>query len=227
MEALYLQNQLYAIAIAILNIPYLAIWLTGFTINMCWLLCMFNIVYESNIYNDVLDKKYFNSLTVIVLQVWYLFGILTWNPLIICAMIYHSSIVTDNIDNVISKAFINLLSVFDIRINYNVTAAPEQDEPEQDEPEHAEHEQDEPEQAEHEQDEPEQAEPEQAEPEQAEPEQDEPEQAEPEQDEPEQAEPDAPMTLEQIRADAHEQNETMPPEGGWTIETHPMISHVA
>ena len=192
MEALYLQNQLYAIAIAILNIPYLAIWLTGFTINVYWLLCMFNIVYESNIYNDVLNKEYFNSLSTIIPQVWYLYGILTWNPLIICAMMYHSSIVTDNIYNVIHKMFINLLSVFDIRINYNVTAAPEQDEPEQDEPEQAE-----------------------------------PEQDEPEQDEPEQDEPDAPMTLEQIRADAHEQNETMPPSGGWTIETHPMISHVA
>jgi hypothetical protein len=137
MESLQLQNQIYTIGYvivcAICNIPYIAYWIIGFTFNMYWLLCMFNIVYTSNIYNDALNNKYFGCLTVIVPQICYLYGVLTWNPLIIGIMMYHSSIISNNI----SEVFWALC-----RSKYNLTysdepVAPEEDEPvapEEDEP---------------------------------------------------------------------------------------------
>ena len=142
MESLQLQNQIYTMFCAICNIPYMVpymvYWLIGFTFNMYWLSAMFMIVYKSNIYNDLLNKKYFDCLSVIVPQIYYLYGVLTWNPMIICVIMLHSIIIGNNIYTV-TYGLIKEVSEFDFNMKFYVTptdepAEPEEDEPEEDEP---------------------------------------------------------------------------------------------
>lgn len=81
------------------------------------------ILYTSNIYNTILNKNYFNCICIIGLEIYYLYGVLSWNPMIISILMLHSIFTNNNIVYILIKE----IYVTDTSISYGMP--PEEDLP--------------------------------------------------------------------------------------------------
>ena len=126
MQNLQFLNQIYTLFNMIYYIPYTLYWLSGFAFNMYWLYCMFIIVYNSNIYNNVRNQKYFDCLSIVGLELYYLYGVLSWNPLIISILMFHSIIIGNKPYKLIYDLF-REFKEFDVIMNVNTNTDQEEE----------------------------------------------------------------------------------------------------